>query len=63
MNEHQAPIKLAVFSLIEAERVFSNYDPEIHAPHIVFCVDEEQMRVCKVNSEQEAQRFFTYTGL
>ena len=59
MSEHQAPIKLAVFSISEAERVFSNYDPEIHAPHIVFCVDEEHLRVCKVNSEQEAVMFFT----
>lgn len=59
MNEHQAPIKVAVFSLLEAERVFSNYDPEIHAPHLVFCVDEDNLKVQKVSSEDEARAFFS----
>lgn len=58
MNEHQLPIKVAVFSAVEAERVFSNYDPEIHALHIVYAVDDAQMRVQKVISSEEARDFF-----
>ena len=58
MNEHQLPIKVAVFSAVEAERVFSNYDPEIHAPHFVFCVDEESMQVKKVDNLEEAKFFY-----